>query len=128
MTRRLSRLRRSAAAELIILSAPSAAAGARATGLTRSRASQIRTAAGIAGVIGRPRGPTSLRSLQELGARVVADSAAVELSTGEYLDRAHALIDRLLRGEPPLPGEEAERASYSALIALIRESSSRVRS
>lgn len=84
------RRRQSRDAESLILSAPTAAAGAAATGLTRSRASQVRTAAGISTQVGRPRSATSTRTLQALGARVVADSTTVGLSADEYLDRAQA--------------------------------------
>lgn len=77
----------------LVLSAPSAADAAAATDITRARASQIRTAAGISSPTGRPPSPTSTRSLQALGSRVVVDAAAVGLGPVEYLDAAQAAVD-----------------------------------
>lgn len=85
--------RQSPDAESLILSAPSPAVASAQTGLTRSRASQVRTAAGISTRTGRPSNPTSTRSLQSLGARLQESADALGIAADVLLQRMHASVN-----------------------------------
>lgn len=88
----MTRRRAPAERDSLILSAPTVTAAAEQTGLTRARASQIRTAAGIRTPTGRRTSPTSRDSLAALGRTVVADAEAVGLSPEAYLKAARAKL------------------------------------
>lgn len=71
--------------ESLILSAPTAADGAAATGTPLRTAQHQRAVAGISTPTGRPKSPTSTRSLQALGARAASLAGLASVTPDELI-------------------------------------------
>lgn len=71
--------------ESLILSAPTAADGAAATGTPLRTAQHQRAVAGISTPTGRPKSPTSTRSLQALGRELTEIAEAASITPADAL-------------------------------------------